>query len=121
VNLLQDQANQALLDHDWPTLERLVAPGARIVGPRGFLISRDRWIGVHQEAAYEQERIEVVESVVDAYDNAAVRVDLVESRCRYQGATIDGRFRVGQTWVMVDGSPQLVSIQYTNADDAIGR
>jgi hypothetical protein len=42
VNRLQDKANQALLDHDWPTLERLIAPGVRIVGPRGFLISRDR-------------------------------------------------------------------------------
>ena len=93
VNRLQDKANRALLDHDWTTLESLVAPGARIVGPRGFLISRDRWIGVHQESAYEQERIEVVESVVDTYDNCAVRIDLVESRCRYEGKTIAGRFR----------------------------
>jgi hypothetical protein len=69
------------------------------------MISRDRWIGVHQEAAYEQERIEVVETVVDAYDSAAVRVDVVESRYRYQGETIAGRFLVSQTWVSVDGTP----------------
>lgn len=117
VDRLQDEANQALLDNDWQTLERLVAPGARIVGPRGFMISRDSWIGVHQESAYEQERIEVVESVVDAYDRAAVRVDVIESRCRYEGQTIAGRFRVSQTWVTVDGRPQLVAVQYTSAPE----
>ena len=114
VNQLQDQANRALLDGDWRSLERLVAPGARIVGPRGFMITRDRWIGVHQEAAYEQERIDVVETVVDAYDSAAVRVDVIDSRCRYQGETIAGRFRVAQTWVNVDGTPQLAAVQYTS-------
>ena len=116
VNRLQDKANRALIDHDWTTLESLVAPGARIVGPRGFLISRDRWIGVHQESAYEQERIEVVESVVDTYDNCAVRIDLVESRCRYEGKTIAGRFRVCQTWVTVEGTQQLAAVQYTSLD-----
>ena len=121
VNRLQDEVNQALLDHDWSTLERLVAPGARIVGPRGFLISRDRWIGVHQESTYEQERIEVVESVVDTYDNCAVRIDLVESRCRYEGETIDGRFRVCQMWVTVEGTPQLAAVQYTSSDGGGGR
>ena len=40
VDRLQDKANQALLDHDWPTLEHLVAPGARIVGPRGWWAGR---------------------------------------------------------------------------------
>ena len=47
----------------------------------------------------------MVESVVDAYDSAAVRVDVVESRYRYQGETIAGRFLVSQTWVSVDGTP----------------
>ena len=114
VNQLQDQANRALLDGDWRALERLIAPGARVVGPRGFMITRDRWIGVHQEAAYEQERIEVVETVVDAYESAAVRADVIDSRCRYQGETIAGRFRVSHTWVNVDGTPQLAAVQYTS-------
>jgi hypothetical protein len=44
-----------------------------------------------------------------------VRVDVVESRCRYQGEVIPGRFRVTQTWVTPDGRPQLVAVQYTSA------
>jgi hypothetical protein len=76
VNGLQDKANQALLDHDWPTL--------------------------------------------DTYDNCAVRIDLVESRCRYEGQTIAGRFRVCQTWVTVEGAPQLAAVQYTSSDGGAG-
>ena len=34
-----------------------------------------------------------VETVADAYDRAAVRVDAVESRCRYRRETTAGRFR----------------------------
>ena len=99
INELVDQVNAALLDSDWATLEQLVAPGARVVGPRGFMITRDRWIGAHQEAAYEQEALEVVESDINSYGSAGVRVDVVESRCGYQGEAIAGRFRVTQTWV----------------------
>jgi hypothetical protein len=35
INELVDQVNAALLDSDWATLEQLVAPGVRVVGPRG--------------------------------------------------------------------------------------
>ncbi len=42
-------------------------------------------------------------------------MDVVESRCRYQGEVIAGRFRVTQTWVTSDGRPQLVAVQYTSA------
>jgi hypothetical protein len=66
-----DWGSAALLDSDWATPERLVAPG--------------------------------------------VRVDVVESRCRYQGEVIAGRFRVTQTWVTPDGRPQLGAVQYTSA------
>jgi hypothetical protein len=115
INELVDQVNAALLDSDWATLEQLVAPGVRVVGPRGFMITRDRWIGVHQEAAYQQDALQVVESDVDSYGCAGVRVDVVESRCRYQGEVIAGRFRVTQAWVTPDGRPQLVAVQYTSA------
>jgi hypothetical protein len=117
IDVLMDQVNAALLAGDWETLEQMVAPSARIVGPRGFMITRDRWIGVHKEAAYEQLSLEVVESDVDSYDAAGVRVDVVESRCRYQGEDISGRFRVTQTWVTADGTPQLAAVQYTSAPD----
>jgi hypothetical protein len=118
LDQLQARVNDALLTSDWETLTHLVADDASIIGPRGFMIGRDTWIGVHKEQAYEQVRLETTESLVRAYDSAGLRVELVESECRYQGETIAGRFRVGNTWAMAGGSWKLVAVQYTSAPPA---
>jgi hypothetical protein len=46
VRSLQDRVNAALLESDWATLNDLIAPDARIIGPKGFVIDRNTWIGV---------------------------------------------------------------------------
>jgi len=113
VRALQDQVNAALLGSDWERLNELVSPGARIIGPRGFLIDRDTWVGVHRESQYEQVRLEPTETDVRAYGNTGVRVDEVRSECRYRGETITGHFRVSQIWAADRGRWQLVALQYT--------
>jgi Domain of unknown function (DUF4440) len=115
VNTLQDRVNRALLTGDWHTLSDLVAPDAVITGPRGYVISRDSWINVHREEAYEQVRLDVMESAVHTYDAAGIRFDLVESECLYHGEEIKGRFRVSQVWASDDSRWQLTSVQYTTA------
>jgi hypothetical protein len=115
VNSLQDRLNRALIAGDWDTLNDLVAPDALVTGPRGYLIDRDTWVGVHREEAYEQVRLDVVESAVHTYDAAGIRFDLVESECLYHGEEIKGRFRVSQVWVDSGGSWRLASVQYTTA------
>jgi uncharacterized protein DUF4440 len=117
IDDLQERVNKALLSGDWHTLSDLVAPDALITGPRGYIIDRDKWIDVHREEAYEQVRLDVVESAVHAYDAAGVRFDLVESECLYHGETIKGRFRVSQAWATAGGRWQLASVQYTTAAD----
>jgi hypothetical protein len=49
VRTLQDRVNAALLGSDWQTLNDLIAPDARIIGPSGFIIDTDTWIGVHKQ------------------------------------------------------------------------
>ncbi len=113
IDELQNTVNQALLESQWATLEELVADNARIIGPKGFMIDRDTWIGAHQDTEYQQVRWETSESELHRYDQAAVRVDVVDSECRFHGETITGRFRVSQTWVTEDGQWQLAAVQYT--------
>lgn len=115
VNSLQDRLNEALIAGDWDTLNDLVAPDALVTGPRGYLIDRDTWVGVHREEAYEQVRLDVVESAVHTYDAAGIRFDVVESECLYHGEEIKGRFRVSQVWVDSGGRWRLASVQYTTA------
>jgi hypothetical protein len=113
VRALQDKVNAALLAGDWETLNGLIAPDARIIGPRGFIIDRDTWVGVHQESQYEQVRLETSETETHAYDNAGIRFDVVDSECAYKGETITGRFRVCQVWVTRQQRWQLAAVQYT--------
>lgn len=114
IDDLQHTVNQALLESHWETLHELVADNARIIGPKGFMIDRDTWIDTHQDSEYQQVRLETSESEVHRYDQAAVRVDVVDSECRYHGETITGRFRVSQTWVTDNGRWQLAAVQYTS-------
>ncbi|MFF5076356.1 nuclear transport factor 2 family protein [Actinoplanes sp. NPDC000266] len=115
IDDLQQRVNRALLDGDWRTLTELVAADAVITGPRGFVIDRDTWIGVHRESEYEQVRLDVVERTTHTYEGSGLRSDLVESECRYHGEVIRGRFRVSQMWATSGGRWQLAALQYTTA------
>ncbi len=104
----------ALLRGDVHTLDTLVAPDCRIIGPKGFVTSRDEWIGVHQESAYTQVKLENIETDVRTYGDAAICWDVQRSVCLYQGQTIEGKFNVTGMWCRTDGRWQLVSLQYTS-------
>lgn len=114
INALQDRVNAALLGSDWPTLHELIAPEARVIGPKGYMIERDEWIGHHQLAEYEQVRLDVTEAEVRTYDRVGIRFDTVESECVYKGERITGRFRVMQVWVTDQDRWQLAAVQYTS-------
>lgn len=114
IRALQDRVNTALLGSDWQTLNELIAPDALIIGPKGFIISRDTWIGVRKDSQYQQVRLEPAETEVRTYDNAGIRFDVVESECTYKGETIAGRFRVTQVWATDHGNWQLAAVQYTS-------
>jgi hypothetical protein len=114
IHALQDRVNAALLGSDWETLNELIAADARIIGPKGYMIDRDEWIGHHQLAEYEQVRLEATETDVHTYDRVGIRFDTVESVCNYKGERIEGRFRVTQVWVTDRGTWQLAAVQYTS-------
>jgi hypothetical protein len=117
IDDLQDRVNAALLGGDWQTLSEMIAPDARIIGPRGYIIDRDTWIGVHRESEYQQVRLDVTESDAREYGDAGIRFDVVESECTYKGETITGRFRVTHVWVTQRERWQLAAVQYTSAAD----
>jgi hypothetical protein len=111
---LQRQVNEALLAADDGTLERLVDPDCQIVGPKGFMISRDQWIRVRHDEVYQQLRIDTLREHLVLYDRAAIRCDVVESACSFRGELIEGLFRVTQAWLQRDGRWQLASVQFTS-------
>ncbi len=112
IAALQRRVNEALVVADAETLQALVAEDCQIVGPKGYMISRDQWARV-REGGYDYEQIllyPVRENLV-VHERAAIRCDVVESRCSFRGELIEGLFRVTQAWVTDrgDGSSPVCS------------
>jgi hypothetical protein len=125
VRQTQDDFHAALLRGDAPVLEAIVADECRIIGPKGFFIDRDEWIGTHQDSDYEQVRLESRDVELQAYGDTVIRWEVQDSRCLFKGETIDGLFRVTQVWVRQAAAQQrgaeqpeagrwrLAALQYT--------
>jgi|SRR5579884_1397075 len=113
VDKLQARLNQALLDADGAVLDRLVAPDCQIIGPKGFKIAKDEWIGVHGGGEFEQIRLEVRDAELHRFGATAVRCDILDSACRFRGEVITGQFRVTHVWARQSRTWRLVAIQYT--------
>lgn len=103
---------QALREKDESTLERLVSDRCRIIGPKGFSISKQEWIRPHVDDVYELVTLEVIESSTEEFGSTAVVVDLHQSVCIFKGERIEGLFRVTSVWHH-DEAWQLVALQYT--------
>jgi hypothetical protein len=98
---------------DKELLGQRVAPGCRIVGPKGFLIDRDEWISSHDGRLFRQLRLETLASEVSDYERTATRLDLQRSECLFDGEHISGLFRVLSVWRHEAAGWQLTLIQYT--------
>jgi Domain of unknown function (DUF4440) len=111
----QDDFHAALLRGDAWVLDSMVADECRIIGPKGFYIDRDEWIGTHKDSEYQQVRLASRDIETQAYGDAVIRWEVQDSRCVYKGETIDGLFRVTQVWVRQPGTDRwrLAAMQYT--------
>jgi hypothetical protein len=81
-----DELSKALLAADELTLRRLVADDCQIIGPKGFHILKEEWIGPHVGNVYELQSLDVLESTYAVHDQSAVIVDLQQSACVFRGS-----------------------------------
>jgi ketosteroid isomerase-like protein len=114
IRELQDDFHAALLRGDAGVLDNMVADECRIIGPKGFYINRDEWIGTHKDSDYEQVRLESRDVELRTYGDTAIRWEVQDSRCVYKGETIDGLFRVTQVWIRQTDRWRLAALQYTS-------
>ena len=110
----QDEYHAALLRGDASVLSSMVAEDCRIIGPKGYYIDRDEWIGTHQDSRYVQVRLESREVEQRRYGDAVIRWEVQDSSCIFRGEKIDGRFRVTQVWIRQADEWRLASVQYTS-------
>jgi uncharacterized protein (TIGR02246 family) len=115
LDLAHTQMIDALVAGDTETLRRLVHEDCQIVGPKGFHIGADEWIGTHASHVYTQVSLEIETTEVRQFGDAAIKCDLQRSECLYNGETIKGLYRVLHTWVREGDQWRLAALQYTAA------
>jgi hypothetical protein len=111
---------EALIAGDLSALDQLVVGRCRIVGPKGYHISKRDWIQAHASDVYEQAALETVESDTVQYGGTAIPSDLQRSECLYRGEHITGLYRVMAVWVRNPQDWQLAALRYTTVSPEAG-
>jgi hypothetical protein len=108
---LQREFDQAELRGDHEVLARLLTEDFASIGPKGFVLDKQAWIGRHAQFRYQS--LETSEVDVRMYNGAAIVRNVQKNRAEHQGNPVALRVRVSQTWVMLDGDWKLAGIQFS--------
>jgi hypothetical protein len=120
IRKLQDEFDQAERHGDREKLRELIDDDFVSIGPRGFLLDKEKWIDRHDLFSYK----ELVTSEMDVrvYDGAAIVRGVQRNRSRYEDNELEFAFRVGHVWMRQNGDWKLVAIQFSPlAEGEVGR
>lgn len=115
IRRLQDEFDRAELRADTETLGRLIADDFLSVGPKGFVLDKEGWIGRHAQFTYQE--LETSEVDVRRYANAAIVRNVQRNRATYQGEEMELRVRASQVWVEQEDGWRLAGIQFSPLPD----
>jgi hypothetical protein len=107
---LQDEFDRAELRADADALRRLIADDFLSIGPRGFVLTKDEWIGRHVHFRYHE--LETSEHDVRTYGDTAIVRTVQRNKATYGDQHVELAVRVGQVWVRQDGW-RLAAIQFS--------
>jgi ketosteroid isomerase-like protein len=103
--------DRAELSADLDTLRRLLTDDFQSIGPRGFVLDKNAWIGRHAQFKYHS--LDSSEVDVREYGDAAIVRNVQRNRASYQGQEMDHAVRVSQVWVQQAGEWKLAGIQFS--------
>ncbi|MYW95459.1 nuclear transport factor 2 family protein [Amycolatopsis rubida] len=78
---------------DLGTLRAVVADGFRLVGPLGFVLDREQWLGRYQSGALATQRLDWREVEVRVHGDTAIAIGVHDQEATHQGNRVDGTFR----------------------------
>jgi hypothetical protein len=111
IRALQDEFDKAELHADTEKLRQLLTDDFQSIGPKGFVLDKDGWIGRHVHFTYEA--LETTDMDVRVYDKAAVVRNIQRNRATYKDEKVQLAVRVSQVWVDQGGSWRLAAIQFS--------
>jgi hypothetical protein len=95
---------------DTGTLDGLVTGDFTLIGPFGFILTRQQWLDRYRGGDLVTSRLEWLDVEVREYGDTAVAVGVHAQQAAYRGQANDGRFRATHIAVRQEGEWKLAGI-----------
>jgi ketosteroid isomerase-like protein len=96
---------------DTAALDALTTDDFTLVGPVGFVLTKEQWLDRYRIGAFRTDSLSWDEVAVRDYGDAAVAVGKQTQRAEYQGTRADGEFRTTHMFVRgADGTWRMAGL-----------
>jgi ketosteroid isomerase-like protein len=95
---------------DVSALDALLTDDFTAVGPRGFVLGKEQWLDRYASGALVHDDFTWNDVTLRQYGGTAVAVGVQGQQSVYDGRDADGRFRITQTLVEVEGQWRLAAV-----------
>lgn len=105
---------------DWATaerqgdtafMERTLTDDFEGIGPRGFMLNKERWLQRFRSGSLKYEYLEWDEVNVRPYGGAAIVTGRERQKVNYEGQAMESELRTALVWVKQDGHWLLANVQ----------
>ena len=104
----------AELQGDVAVLDRILAADFIGIGPRGFVLNKEAWLGRHASGDFKHLNLEQRDPILRTYTDSAILLVTEESKTTYKGAPVSvGALRATYTFVRSRGTWRLAGAQYS--------
>jgi hypothetical protein len=111
---LAENVRQAELRGDVPFLERVLTADFVGIGPRGFVLNKEAWLGRHRSGDLKYESIERDEMALRTFTDAAILTTRETGKTLYKGQEVPvGALRATYTFVRRSGSWRVAAVQFS--------
>ena len=111
---LVEEWRKAELRGDVAALDCLLAADFLGIGPRGFVLNKEAWLGRHSSGDFKYLSMEQRDPVLRKYTDSAILLVTEESKSTYKGQPVSvGALRATYTFVRLRGSWRLSGVQYS--------
>jgi ketosteroid isomerase-like protein len=81
------------------------------IGPLGFMLSKNEWIERHKSGDLKYESLDLKETNVRVYNDAAILIGRQEQKGAYKGNSMNAQFRISLVFVKHSGKWKIAGLQ----------
>ncbi len=113
IRTLSTRLVEAWQHGDWEVLAALLTDDFRLVGPLGFVLTKNEWLDQHRSGALVTHEIAWEGEDLRAFGGCAIAIGTLSQKAEYRGQPANGRFRVTQIAVEGPAGPQFAGMHFS--------